>query len=79
MSKTRWIPLGALAAVMLLSACAEKTQTAGTRKVDTAPWAGAQTAYAAPGWQAGNQASWEEQMKIRSQGQNEYPRAPARP
>ncbi len=32
------------------------------------------TRYAAPGWKGGDQASWEEQMRKRAQGQNEYTR-----
>lgn len=73
------ITLGLVAAALLLSACGEKIQTASTKKVDSQPWAGTQTGYATPGWKAGDQASWEEQMKTRSQGQNEYSRAPAKP
>ena len=75
--KFRWMTLGALASALLLSACAEKPQTAATKKLDTLPWDGSQTAFAAPGWKAGDRASWEEQLKTRSQGQNEYSRAPA--
>ena len=71
--------LGLLATALLMSACAEKAQTAATQKFDTKPWEGAQPGYAAAGWKAGDQASWEEQLKTRSQGQNEYSRAPAKP
>ena len=71
------ISLGLVSLALLLSACAEKPQTAATKNFDTKPWDGAQTSYAAPGWKAGDQASWEEQLKTRSQGQNEYSRAPA--
>ena len=71
--------LGLLATALLMSACAEKAQTAATKKFDTKPWEGAQPAYNAAGWKAGDQASWEEQLKTRSQGQNEYSRAPAKP
>ena len=77
--KFRWTTFGALASALLLSACAEKPQTAATKKFDAMPWDGSQTAFAAPGWKAGDRASWEEQLKTRSQGQNEYSRAPARP
>ncbi|MBL8351420.1 MAG: hypothetical protein JNL87_14055 [Burkholderiaceae bacterium] len=70
---------GALAAALLLSACAEKAQTAGTKKSDSPPWQGAQGGDVAAGWKPGDKASWEEQLKTRSQGQNEYSRAPARP
>jgi major membrane immunogen (membrane-anchored lipoprotein) len=66
-----------LAMAVLLTACGEKAQTAATHKADGKPWEGAQSAFTAPGWQAGDRASWEAQMKSRSQGQNEYSRAPA--
>jgi hypothetical protein len=72
----RW--LGVLA-VAGLCACGEQAQTATAHKVDDKPWQGAVAAYAAPGWKAGDRASWDEQMKQRSQAQNEYARAPAKP
>ncbi len=73
--KSVWVL--ALLAVSL-AACGEKEQTARTRKSDAKPWEGAaNTPYAAAGWKAGDQASWEEQMRSRAQNQNEYPRAPA--
>ena len=72
--------LAILAAAVLLSACGEKPQTAGTKKSDAKPWEGAPgSAYMAAGWKAGDQAAWEAQLKTRSQGQNEYSRAPAKP
>jgi ABC-type glycerol-3-phosphate transport system substrate-binding protein len=69
----------ALAALALaLAGCAEKTQTAQTRKSDSKPWDGSTTAeFTASGWKAGDQASWEEQMRTRAQAQNEYSRAAA--
>ena len=60
------ITLSLLATALLMSACAEKAQTAATRKFDTKPWEGAQPGYTAAGWKSGDQASWEEQMKTRS-------------
>lgn len=72
-------PCTLLAATLLLAACGEKAQTAGTRKSDTKPWDSAQTAYTTQGWKTGDQAAWENQLKARSQNQNEYSRAPAQP
>ena len=69
--------LGLLATALLMSACAEKAQTAATKKFDTKPWEGAPPGFTAAGWKAGDQASGEAQLKTRSQGQNEYARAPA--
>jgi hypothetical protein len=70
------IAAGLFCAVALLSACGEKPQTAQTRKSDSQAWAGAPgDPYSVPGWKAGDQASWEQQMRLRAQGQNEYSRA----
>jgi len=65
-----------LGLVTLLAACSEKPQTAHTRKSDSQAWSGAPgDPYSVPGWKAGDQASWEQQMRTRAQGQNEYSRA----
>ena len=66
-----------LAALSLLAACTESPQTIGTRKADVASYKGADNGFNAAGWKAGDQASWEQQMKNRSQGQNEYTRTSA--
>ena len=63
-----------LLGTLLLSACGDKQQTAGTRKADAPPSQGAMAAYTAPGWKPGDAASWEAQMKRRAEGQNEYTR-----
>jgi len=58
-----------------LAAC-EKAQTApSARKPDTKPWDAAQNAFVAPGWKAGDQASWEAQIRKRADNQNEYANA----
>jgi hypothetical protein len=70
------ITLVLTALTLALSACAEKAQTAQTRKSDSKPWDGsATTEFTASGWKAGDQASWELQMRTRAQGQNEYSRS----
>ena len=76
---TKRTTLGTLVLAALLCACTEKPQTAATHKADGKPWEGAQEAYVAQGWKVGDQASWEQQMRNRAQGQNEYSRAPAQP
>lgn len=64
---------------LVLAACGEKPQFAQTRKSDAQPWSGtASPAYAASGWKQGDEASWEEQMRNRAQGQNEYTRVAAK-
>jgi hypothetical protein len=67
----------AAAAALLLGACTEQPQTAGTRKADGSVTQPAKSAFVAPGWTAGDAASWEAQTKQRTQGQNEYSRTPA--
>jgi hypothetical protein len=76
--KILWMA-GVATAVMTLSACGEKAQTLSPRKADSKPWDAAQNGFVSPGWKAGDQASWEEQMRARAQGQNEYTRTPAKP
>ena len=70
---------GLLAGMVLLAGCAEKAQVAATRKSDGKPWEASQSAYVVQGWKGGDQTSWEQQLKARSQNQNEYSRAPAKP
>ncbi len=62
--------------IAALCACGEKAQTAGSaKKADTQAFEGAQNPYGVAGWKAGDRASWEEQMRVRAQNQNEYTRA----
>jgi hypothetical protein len=71
------------AMALCVAGCGDKAQTLGpgsARKADTKAWEGTPSAYAAAGWKAGDQASWEAQMRARAQSQNEYSRsAPAAP
>ncbi|MBO9512906.1 MAG: hypothetical protein J7549_02225 [Variovorax sp.] len=67
------------AAALLLAACGERPQTnAHGVRVDSPPWSGTGakpntgTAFTAPGWEPGNRDSWEAQLKVRNQRQNEY-------
>ena len=61
-----------------LCACSEKPQTATHRKADGHAFEGTgNSAYTAAGWKVGDAASWEKEMKERTQGQNEYSRASA--
>jgi hypothetical protein len=70
----RIVLVAALAAA--LAACGEKPQTAATKKSDGKPWEGVEKSHVAQGWKPGDQASWESQMRVRAQGQNEYVRNP---
>ena len=65
---------GVLALATGLPACTEKPQTAAPAKTDTPAWQGADNAYVAPGWKAGDKAVWELQLRERAQTQNEYNR-----
>jgi hypothetical protein len=70
------LTMGSLAIVALLTACGEKPQAidAGKKKPDTQAFQGQGDAYKAAGWTNGDKASWDAQLKMRSQGQNEYSR-----
>ena len=62
-----------LVLAVLLGACAEKRDgTTTSRKLDDSPTVGASAGYTVAGWKAGDAASWEEQIRTRTQGQNEY-------
>jgi hypothetical protein len=66
----------ALTSLALLTACGEKPQSLGGVKSDAAPHTGVGASqYAVPGWKAGDKTAWEQQLRSRSQGQNDYSRA----
>jgi hypothetical protein len=65
---------------LVLGACGDKPQTAGTTpKSDTKAWEGSAAVFAAEGYKAGDKAAWEQQLRQRAQSQNDYARAPAQP
>lgn len=77
MKRVAW-PLVAAAAV-LLPACSEHSQgeAARLKKADAKASSGAvaaDKAYMANGWTAGDDTSWQTQIRGRTQGQNEYAR-----
>ena len=65
-----WVFAGAAA----LAGCTEREQTIGSGiKQDAQAFSGTGMAYAVPGWKQGDRASWEQQLKVRTQqGQNDY-------
>jgi len=69
--------LGCAALAAALAGCGERAQTAtpASKKSDAKPWEGGVPAYATGNWKAGDQNAWEEQMRVRAQGQNEYSRS----
>lgn len=66
-----------LSVLGMAAGCGEKPQAAGTRKADVAAYQGTANGFGVQGWKSGDAASWEQQMKTRSQGQNEYSRTSA--
>jgi len=67
--------LFAMALVAALGACSERPQALQTSKQDVPAYTGTGKAFANPGWKQGDKASWESQLKARSQyGQNDYTR-----
>jgi hypothetical protein len=67
-------------AALVLAACGEKTAGAA-KKSDVPAFQGSTgaSAYSAAGWKPGSQEAWDQQLRNRSQGQNEYSRAPTKP
>lgn len=84
MSQSRWLSspiatvLGALAIALLLAGCSEKPQDpvqkqAGTTVTwDTKPWDAEATPFTTPGLAKGNRTAYEDALKQRALGQNEY-------
>ena len=69
--------LALLVAAAALAACGDAaTSERAARKSDVPAWQGADNPYVAEGWKAGDEASWQRQMRVRAQGQNEYTRNP---
>jgi predicted small lipoprotein YifL len=68
----------ALVAVAALAACGDKPQTlnaAGVKADSPAYQGSAQGQFVQRGWQPGDRASWEQQLRTRAAyGQNEYTR-----
>ena len=67
----------AVAALVSLAACGEKPQTldGSAKKYEAEPWAvhsAANPGFAAAGWKAGDRASWEAEIRLRNQAQNDY-------
>lgn len=69
------IGIGIVLGVVALVGCGEKPQTAGAKRVDAQAFEGTENPYAMAGWKSGDRASWEAQMRARTQNQNEYTRA----
>lgn len=63
-------------AALSLVACAEREQNASGVKSDQPTFAGTGTTtpYSAVDWKQGDKTSWEHQLRVRGQGQNEYVR-----
>jgi hypothetical protein len=62
--------------LLLLAACSEQPQElAGGKVRPGAPdWQGPATPFTASGWKVGDEKSFDEHMKVRAQGQNEFVR-----
>ena len=75
--KAAWGVSALLAASVAMAACGDSASgSKAAKKADGKPWDGAGSTFAAPGWKQGDKASWDEQMRLRAQSQNEYTRVP---
>ena len=66
------------AGVGALAGCAEREQTQTGVRSDQQVFVGTnkQPPFMAAGWKPGDRAAWEQQMKVRTQGQNDYVKVP---
>jgi hypothetical protein len=69
--------LGCLAALALSGCERSQADDARLKKSDAKASQGAAPAYTASGWTPGDEASWQNQIRARTEGQNEYVRVPA--
>ena len=62
--------------VSVLGACGDREQTIGVSKAKQADgnsWdVSSKDPYVTPGWTPGDKASWEDHLRRRTQGQNDY-------
>lgn len=69
-------PMLWVAACVLLGACGEKPQTLTGSKTDAAAFTGTGSQFSEKNWKQGDKASWEQQLRARTQNtQNEYTRS----
>ena len=67
----------AVSTAVSLVGCGEKPQTleGSAKKYEAQPWAvrsAANPGFAAAGWKAGDKTSWEAEIRLRNQAQNDY-------
>jgi hypothetical protein len=74
MKRSSLISAAAVAAAALLPACGDRVQMLESGvKIDMQAFQGTGMPYSVPGWKQGDKASWEQQVKVRTQsGQNDY-------
>lgn len=60
------------ASLLALAGCGEKPQELGVNKSDVPAFQGTGSNFTAPGWKPGDKTSWEQQLKTRGLGQNDY-------
>lgn len=61
-----------VASLLALAGCSEKPQSLGGVKSDVPAFQGTGSNFTDPGWKAGDKTSWEQHLKTRVQGQNDY-------
>ncbi len=74
------ITMAVLVMSVAAAGCGDKPQEIGqssVKKLDSKAWDMAKSSSVVEGWKSGDQASWEEQMRKRAQGQNEKSRIAA--
>ncbi len=81
MRALKWVvAVAAAVAVAGLAGCGEREQVVVYKqgqyqgKPDTLPWDNAPLAYGDAKWTKGDEKSWQDELKTRTQNQNEYVR-----
>ena len=80
MSARSVVAIVAALGLVALAGCGEKPQGVAYKqgkyqgKPDTLPWDNAPLAYGDAKWNKGDKTGWEDQIKTRTQSQNEYVR-----
>jgi hypothetical protein len=69
----RALALVAGAALMgMLAACGAKPDQGVAKRSEQPSWDAAADPFVVTGWKSGDKASWQQQMTVRAQNQNEY-------
>ncbi len=64
-----------IASLLALAGCGEPPQPLAGVKSDVPAFQGTGSNFSAPGWKPGDKTSWEQQLRTRGLGQDDYAKA----